>query len=75
MKTKPDAERRLAEIGPQALKLVRDTRETMALCLRIGAPDNATLLPRLRRETLAYITQCKKEHRLLRAALESGVYG
>lgn len=72
--TKTDAERRLAEIGPQALKLVRETRDTIALCLRIGAKDNDTLLPKLRRDTLAYIRQCKHEYRQLRAALENGIF-
>ena len=72
--SKQDAQNRLAEIGPDALKLARDTRRDIALCLRIGAKENATLIPRLRREVLGYIRQCKKEYRALQAALEDGLF-
>ncbi|MFD2609610.1 hypothetical protein ACFSR9_09195 [Deinococcus taklimakanensis] len=71
---KLEAERRLKEIGPGALRLARGTRETIALCNRIGAKENAVLIPKLRRDTLAAIRQAKREYRMLKAALASGVY-
>ncbi|MFC3863013.1 hypothetical protein ACFOPQ_19810 [Deinococcus antarcticus] len=71
---KQTAKARLAEIGPHALKHVLEVRETIALCQRIGARENAVLIPELRRSTLQYIAQVKKEYRQLKAALEGGVY-
>lgn len=75
MMTKIQAEARLAEIGPNALKLARETRETIALCQLIRAKETPALVTDLRRNVLEYITQCKKEYRTLRASLDSGVFG
>lgn len=73
--TKTDVQRRLAELGPQALMVAREARAVITFSLQAGGKDNSAPILALRQATLRYVAHCKEEYHALHAALERGDFG